>query len=92
MGKSGGVRKWMEKRGQKFCGMIEICSDKSVWLLKSPGIKKCSENQKILRKVLKIFQKLEEQPLKTLYSEVPGKQVKTSGTPELSTSELCIFE
>jgi hypothetical protein len=44
VGKSSGVRKSIEKRGQEICGVIEISSDKSVWLLKSPGIQKSSEN------------------------------------------------
>ncbi len=94
---SSGVRKSIEKHGQEICGVIEISSDKSVWLLKSPGIKKCVESSENLEEscpvvafsmiaeekkppVLKIFQKLEEQPLKT--PEDLGKRVKTPGTPE----------
>jgi hypothetical protein len=37
-------RKSIEEHGQEICGVIEINCDKSVWLLKSPGIQKSSEN------------------------------------------------
>jgi hypothetical protein len=91
------VRKSIEKRGQEICGVIAISFDKSVWLLKSPGIKKCVENFENLEEscpvvalsmtaedkkppVLKIFQKLEELPLKT--PEDLGKKVKNPGIPE----------